>query len=159
MSHVRSALRQQLSERLLPELRHLGFTGPARIAGNSLLHEFRRPGLRGTDVLTLQMEKHGRPRFLLRLHVEPPEGIEVLIARGGTVLTASVQPRKGASSRHWFRADPGLWERWTRSGRTDERAAVDACLALLPEIEAWWSTGEPSTHIATWPVTYPGSRA
>ena len=104
----RSALRRQLSERLLPELRRLGFTGPGQIAGNTLLHEFRRPSARGTDVLTVQMEKHGRPRFLLLLHVEPPEGMDALIARGGTVLAAAVQPRKGASSGRWFRADPEL---------------------------------------------------
>jgi hypothetical protein len=155
MSCVRAALREELSGRLVPELRRLGFDGPPRIAGNALLHEFRRPAdPRGTDVLVLQMEKHGRPRFLLLVHVEPAEGMEAVMARGGTVIAGAITPRRGTSSRHWFRADPGLWRRWTGSPRTLEREAVDACMALLPEIEAWWSTQQPTQHIVTWPVTY-----
>src|SRR5688500_2040040 len=150
MSCVRAALREQLSGRLLPELLRLGFEGPPRIAGNALLHEFRRAaGPRGTDVLVIQMEKHGRPRFLLLLHVGPPEGMDAVMARGGTVIAGSVTPRKGASSRHWFRADPGLWQRWTVSPRTLEREAVDACVALLPEIEAWWGERQATKHITT----------
>jgi hypothetical protein len=158
MKSIRAASREQMNERLLPELRRLGFQGPSRIGGNRLLHELRRAGPRGTDVLTIQLEKYGLPRFVLGLHVEPPQGIEAVIARGGTVIAGSARPRKGPSTRHWFRADASLWQRLRGSGRTYEREAVDACIALLPEIEAWWAVQQPTKHIAAWPVTYAASR-
>jgi hypothetical protein len=62
-------------------------------------------------VLVLQLEKHGRPRFLLLFHLEPPEGMEDVMARGGNVIAGAVAPHQGTSSRHWFHADPGLWQR------------------------------------------------
>jgi hypothetical protein len=41
-------------------------------------------------------------------------------------------------------------------GRRDtlENEAVDLCLSLLPEMEAWWSTQRSSSHISSWPVKY-----
>ena len=157
MSCTRASLREEINGRLVPELLRRGFAGPERIAGNGLLHEFRRSSERGTDVLVLQWEKHGRPRFLLLLHVEPPEGLDALVARGGTILAGALTPRRGASSRSWFRADATWWQRWTGAAGTNARDVVAVCLALLPEVEDWWGTPRATAHIAVWPVTYAAS--
>ena len=139
MTTIRSALRHELTERLLPVLRNAGFRGPSKLSGNALVYEFRRAGTRGCDVLAVQFEKHGLPRFVLNVHVEPPESIQSVIARGGTIITGSVKPTRGMFSRSWFRADPTFWQRLRSPSRTLEKEAVAACAALLPEIEAWWT--------------------
>lgn len=151
-------LREQISKRLLPELCRMGFQGPSHITGNALLHEFKRVGPTGNEVLTIQMEKHGLPRFILGLYMEPPQGIEAVIAQGGTVISGQLKARKGASTKCWFRADPTLWQRIRGQSGTYEERAVNACIALLPELESWWVLQAPTEHIAAWPVTYPGKR-
>jgi len=156
---IRSALRGEINDRLLPALRALAFEGPPKISGNALIHEFTRKSQRGRDVLTIQFEKYGLPRFLIDLHVAPSDGLDKLIASGGSVIAASLKPRKGASSRHWFRADPTFWRRLRSPGRTFEKDAVELCIRLLPEVEAWWLSQKPSQHITTWRVDYPGTAA
>lgn len=85
MKSNRTRLREEIGTRFLPELRKVGFEGPDSIRGNTPVHEFRRPGPRSTDVLTIQLEKRGLPRFVVRLHVEPPAGIDEVMARGGAL--------------------------------------------------------------------------
>lgn len=154
MNKNRANLRKQITQRLLPELRKLGFEGPTSIDGNQLLHEFRRSRAGGTDVLTIQLEKRGLPRFLVTLYVEPSEGMEAVSAKGSTVIVGSVKPRRGSSTRSWFRADPTFWQRLLGSSHTREIAATEACIALLPEIESWWAVQQSTNHITAWPVTY-----
>ena len=149
-----------MSERLVPALFSRGFEGPRTIAGNALLHQYRRRTPQGTRVITIQLEKHGLPRFLLGLYVEPPEGMEKLIADGGVVISGHLKPGKGASSRSWFRADRSWWKHaiFGKQG-TVEGDAVDLCVAMLGEVDAWWSDQVPSAHITVWPVKYPGTRS
>jgi len=153
---ARSILRAELKSNLLPALRTIGFTGPNAISGNALLHDFKRPGSDGTHVLTVQLEKYGRPRFTLNLSIEPPEGFEILIHRGGAVRRGRVQPRRGATTRAWFRADPPLWKRLLGQGGSSPAQAVAACVALLPEVEAWWQTQVASPHITVVEHKFPG---
>jgi hypothetical protein len=144
-------------EELVPLLLAAGFEGPRKITGNSLLHEYRRRIPGAVQVLSIQLERNQLPRFLLVFHIEPPEGLARVIADGGTVLTGCLKPKTGAGLKNWFRADRPWWQ--TALGRTDtlEREAVRLCVALLPEIEAWWSSQKPSPHIDCWPVEYPGT--
>lgn len=157
MPTARALLRDELTARLLPALRSRGFEGPARIAGNALVHEFRRARGELTDVLSLQLEKNGLPRFLLNLHVAPAGGLDALIARGGNVVAAQVKHRPGPYTRSWFRADPTLWQRLSGSREATPAAAVNACLAVLPEVDAWWTTMSASTHVSVTTVRYPGT--
>src|SRR4051812_38813127 len=91
-------LRSELSRRLVPALQALGFHGPAELSGNALLHDFRRPAPDGTHVVTVQLEKHGRPRFVVNLTVEPIGGFDPLIENGGIVLQGRLKPgRSGAT--------------------------------------------------------------
>lgn len=156
MASPRSALREELTARLLPELRLRGFVGPRTIAGNALLHDFKRPYGSSTHVLNLQLEKHGLPRFIINLAVEPSIGFDALISNGGTVLNGRVRPTPGATTRSWFRADPTLWQKLLGRRGYKPVEAVTSCLELLPEIDAWWETQAPSTHITVDTTHFPG---
>jgi len=158
MPTARSSLRVELSESLIPSLQAIGFTGPSAISGNALLHKFKRPGSRGSQVVTVQLEKNGLPRFVLGLVVEPSEGFEAVRERGGIVRQGRVQPKRGKSTRAWFRADPEFWKRVIGKSASTEKQAVSACVALLPEVEAWWHTEASSEHITVFEMKYPGPK-
>jgi len=152
---ARARLRAALSEQLVPVLLAKGFRGPSELKGNSLLHEYRRVTPQGTHVLTIQFEKYQRPRFVLGFYVEPPEGMKNLMRSGGTIIAAQLRTRPGATTHAWFRADRSWWERVIlRRSDTLENEAVQLCLSLLPEVEAWLSTGNTTPRISSWPVTY-----
>jgi len=138
MATARNKLREELSARFVPLLRQRGFAGPDRIAGNALFHDFRRSTAAGTQVLSIQFEKYQRPRCILNLWVEPQEGVDAVINRGGAVIQGRVQPRRGASIRKWFRADHPWWQRMLGRKSTREREAVSEAIALLDEIDRFW---------------------
>lgn len=155
---ARSKLRQALSEELVPVLLDSGFAGPAKVSGNSLLHEYRRPAGSGVHVLSIQLEKNQLPRFILIFHIEPEGGIERVMAEGGTVVSGCLKAKPGPCLKSWFRADRSWWQRVVlRRTDTLEREAVRLCLAYLPEVEAWWNSQAPSRHIDSWPVRYRGA--
>ena len=156
MTTTRTALREEISKRLLPALFEAGYRGPAILKGNAILHEFRRPTADGTHVLTIQFEKHGLPRFILLFYIEPTGGMNDVISNGGSVQGGSLKSKKGAFSRSWFRADPTIWQRIFPRTRALEVAAVDSCIGLLPELESWWQSQQPTSHIDSWPTKYPG---
>jgi hypothetical protein len=155
---TRARLIDGLTRDLVPLLLQAGFEGPASIRGNTLLHEYRRRAGNGTHVLTIQLEKRQRPRFLVLLHVEPPEGIEALTDAGGEITTGSLKPRPGPTSRSWFRADPPWWQRVFRATPPARaREAVEECVRLLPEVDAWWTRQTSSPHISSMVVKYAGN--
>lgn len=155
MTTARAKLREALSERLVPALLAKGFRGPASLNGNSLVHEYRRSAGALTHVLGIQFAKNQGPRFVVNLHVEPPEGIDSVMARGGTIVAGRLTARPGPTTRAWFRADRSWWERTIlRRQDTLENEAADLCASLLPEVEAWWAAQKDSAHISSWPVKY-----
>jgi hypothetical protein len=158
MPTPRSLLRDELTRQLVPALQALGFTGPSAITGNRLLHEFRRPADAGTHTVTLQLEKYGLPRFILMLCIEPPEGFDHLVANGGTVAQGRLQPRPGATTRCWFRTDAGPLQRVRGRSGPAPAVVVAQCVALLPEVEAWWRDQAPSPHVSVLTHTFPGQR-
>ncbi len=98
-------------------------------------------------MVTVQLEKRGLPRFILNLHVEPGDGFQRVWRRGGVVRQGRLKPKRGATTRAWFRADAPVWRR--RLGRSVSRAAevVAECVALLGEVDVWWETEAASDHI------------
>lgn len=152
---LRKELRNQLTERFIPELSRIGFVGPNKISGNGIIHEFKRTNSKVTQILDIQFEKYGLARFVINLTISPNEGVETLIENGGTIVAGRVQARPGPSTRHWFRADRPLWGRIF--GKTSNRVfdAVSDALATLEEIEQWWENPSPSRHIIDSNVTYP----
>ena len=144
---ARKRLREELSTRFVPLLRQRGFEGPARLAGNAVSHDFRRKAATGVQVLSIQFEKYQRPRCVLNLWVEPSEGIEEVLRRGGTVVQGRVTARPGSSTRDWFRADRPLWQRLLGNTSTREREAVSEVVALLDELDRFWESQAASPHV------------
>jgi len=156
---TRARLRERLTQRLVPLLLDAGYRGPTGITGNTLLHEYRRDVDGTTQVLSIQLEKRGLPRYLVNLHIAPATGVDTLIREGGRILMGRLQPRRGPLTRSWFRADPGLIRRVLRSTpKTLEFEAVEECVRLLTEVEEWWTTQKPSEHITCVPIKYPGTQ-
>jgi len=147
----RSALRAELTKQLVPALRALGFSGPQTISGNVLEHEYKRSGSAGTQILTLQLDKYQRPRFVLNLRVEPAEGFRHIDNNGGTVLSGRLKPSAGTSTRHWFRSDASLLRRLLGMRTPTAAEVVAQSVALLPEVEVWWHTQSASKHISVIP--------
>src|ERR1700722_9785285 len=136
-STARTQLRSALSARLVPALRSVGFDGPASINGHALLHRYTRHTPDGTHVLEIQLEKHPRPRFAVNLHIEPAGGLDNLFSRGGTLVTARLQAKRGPFTTSWFRADRPWWQRAIlQRSDTLKEEALEHCLSLLPEVEA-----------------------
>jgi hypothetical protein len=71
MLTAKTKLREELTRKFLPALRSLNFKGPERIAGNGLIHEFRRSAGPVFHVLCVQFDRHRRPRFILDLSIVP----------------------------------------------------------------------------------------
>jgi len=146
MLTVRARLRQEISDRLIPELRRRGFDGPSTISGNALLHEFKRQQGGVIQVLSVQFEKHGLPRFVINVHIEPPEGYDHVYAHGGTIPSGRVTPRPGPFTRSWFRADQSVLNRLLGAS-SREVDAVSEAIAVMNEIEGWWSEPRSTEHI------------
>ena len=155
----RGDLRAALTAGLVPRLRALGFDGPAAISGNALSHEYVRANGDARQHLTVQLEKYGLPRFIVNVAIEPPQGFATIHREGGTIVSGRVKPRPGPHTQSWFRADAPWWQRLVGRPHPGPVQAVAQCVALLPEIEAWWTTQSPSTHIESRPCTFPGLRA
>ncbi len=153
---LREKVRQQLSDRLLPELRRRGFEGPSKIDGNGLLHEFRRRKGDNTQVFTIQFEKYGLPRFVINVHIEPTAGVRSILTRGRTIVAGRATPKRGRlTTGTWFRADQPILKRLFGS-RSREAEAVSEVLAMIEEFEDWWSNPRPTEHIVDMSAIYLG---
>ena len=147
MKTARTLLREALSEKLVPEIKDRGFTGPEKISGNGLFHEYKRKSGGETHHLAIQMEKRAKPRFVIHLSIEPKDGYDYIYKNGGTFHEARVQQSEGGFTLSWFRADYTIWEKIKRASHNKAILAVDSCLSVLPEIDEWWSTRKSTTHI------------
>jgi len=144
---ARGKLLGELTKQLIPALHERGFSGPAAIKGNRLLHEFRRKAGDSHHVLNVQLDKYQRPWFRIDLSIEPPEGFEVALLRGDVLSHAMVEPYRNK----WFRADTPWWHRLFGAQTTRARRAVGDCVALLDEVASWWSKQVSSAHIFDMP--------
>jgi hypothetical protein len=156
---TRAKLRELLTERYVPLLFAAGFSGPNKISGNKLFHDFTRKVGEETHHLSIMFEKWQRPRFVVDLAIEPPGGYEPIIVNGGEVIQGRLTPVPGPSTRSWFRADPPWWKRMIFPHTpTRENEAVEECVHLWPEVEAWWAIRSDSEHIRLHTVRYPGTK-
>jgi len=153
-------LRRALKERFIPDAVDRGFHVDARRQPVSTV--FRRRAGDRVEMFELQWEKYGRPRFAVRFGTCPSAGLLV----GGTLHAAddtlptwcpdagSLQPRRGTSSRSWFRQDSSVLQRLV--GRPALRAPADVVnefLALFPELERYWRTGDAGSHLRFFRLT------
>ena len=108
------------------------------------------------ELFEVQWDKYGTPRFVVRFGTCPPGGLQVngqVFAVEETLPTwcddsGSLQPRRGFSTRSWFRQDSTLVQRLLgHPARRSAAGVVDELLALFPEVERYWATGAVGPHI------------
>ena len=146
MPSLRSLLRDQLSEQLVPLLIERGFDGPKTISGNARSHTFTRISDTEKHEIDITFEKYGAARFGLSLYAYPYPASDSLQGQVAEIPTGSVAPQRNK----WFRADPTIVDKLLRR---DERlkldGAVSACIECLPEVDSWWQTKADTDHIKT----------
>jgi len=154
---LRAKLRETVAARLVPELKRRGFSGPDKIGGIAISHEFRRMTNGRDERLSVQFEKRQRPRFVLNIWVEPPGGVESLIDVGGTWIQGRVSQTKGAFTRSWFRADRPLWQRLIGKRTSREQEAVSQAIAYLAAIDDWYEHRRETDIVRVMTFTYPNA--
>lgn len=150
-------LRRALKTRFFAYARDRGFAVDERRQPVSTLFH-RRVG-QSVQIFEVQWEKYGRPRFAVHFGTCPAEGLSVrgtLHPPGETFPTwcpdaGRLQPRDGTSSQSWFRQDATLLQRLLgRPPLRDPGEVVDEVVALFPELERYWQTGEVGRHMRRW---------
>ncbi|MCE9601431.1 MAG: hypothetical protein K8S21_04345 [Gemmatimonadetes bacterium] len=110
-------------------------------------------------LLEVQWEKYGRPRFTLNFGTCPAAGLRIrdeLHVPGQVLPTwcpdaGTLRPRRGATSRSWFRQDrPFLQRLLGRPALREPSEVVGELVTLFPELERYWSTGEIGEHMRVW---------
>ena len=157
-------LRRALKERFVPYAVDRGFVVDERRQPGSTV--FRRSENHRVDMFEVQWEKYGKPRFAVHFGTCPADGLrvnEAVHAAPDALPTwcpdaGSLQPRRGAGSRSWFRQDSTIVERLL--GRPALRApgdVVNQLLALFAELERYWRSGDAGPHMRFWKLTSAGN--
>ena len=153
-----SALKHELQTAFVPFVRSAGFEEVSH--GTGLFMEFRRRAGAVVQVLEIQWEKHGLPRFVINYGTCPSSGIDV---HGRHVVAADVsagwlpdsgrlQPRRGATTASWFRQDRPLLARFLLRPRfRAEAEVVREAVLLFAELEAYWRLGIVGKHMHATP--------
>ena len=147
-------LRRELRERFVGHLGEQGFQVCEEHMPSLLV--LRRETVDRVHLLDIQWDKYGKPRFLVVFGSCPLGGIQ---CRGERIPAermlaswsrqhGSLQPRKGFSSRCWFRQDRGLIQRMFKHDAVrSPKEVVSDLLDLFPEVEAFWSSGAIGPHL------------
>jgi hypothetical protein len=152
-------LRRALKARFFSYAVDRGFAMDARNHPRSTT--FRRRAGSCVQIFEVQWEKYGRPRFALHFGTCPMEGLNVngAIHSAEEVLatwcpdTGSLQPHRGTTARPWFRQDSTFLQRLlVRPPLRDPAAVVDELLALFPEVERYWASGDVGPHLRQWHI-------
>ena len=156
---VTTELRRALKARLFPYLLARGFAPDLRNQPN--LAVFRRRADGRVHILGLQWEKYGKPRFIIHFGTCPADGLPLKsgVCSPEDVLptwcpdAGTLQPRRGMSTRAWFRQDSTLVQRLLgQPARRAPNEVVDELIAVFPELERYWVSGEAGPHVRLWPV-------
>ena len=147
-------LRRALKVRFFPYLIARGFVADLRDQPMSTVFR-RRLGSR-VQIVGVQWEKYGKPRFAVFFGTCPAEGLQLQgrVWSPDEILptwcpdTGSLQPGRGLSTRAWFRQDSTLMQRLLGQPplRTPDHV-VEELLALFPELERYWTVGEVGPHV------------
>ena len=154
---VTTELRRAVKARFFPYLLARGFVADLRNQPSATV--FRRPVGSRVQVIGIQWEKYGKPRFAVHFGTCPAGGLHLQegVCSSEDVLptwcpdTGSLQPHSGVSSRAWFRQDSTLMRRLL--GHPALRApddVVDQLITLFPEVERYWTNGEVGPHVRLW---------
>jgi len=148
-------LRRELKRTFVPFMTARGFVLDNRHAPH--FQNYRRTVGDRVQLLEIQWEKYGTPRFCVNLGQVGVEGTlcwgKVVAAQDAApshaTENARLYPRgNGSSTRHWFRQDrPLLSALWHGSWRVPPEVPVRQLMDLFEEAEAYWRTGEVGPHL------------
>ena len=153
-----TALRQALKRKFIPFAESRGFVVDRRDQPISTV--FRRYTGKVVHIFAVQWEEYGSPRFIINFGTCPACGV---VIRGESHSaenylpswcddSGTLQPSRGNSSRSWFRQDHSMMHRLSlKSSLRAPEDVVEEMLALFPELEHYWSTGEVGQHMRIWP--------
>jgi len=154
-----TALRRELKRRFLPLARERGFVPDQRRMPASIT--FRRSAGADVHIFSIQWEKYGKPRFAVRFGTCPGDGARFgneVFAAADTLPdwlpdAGTLQPRRGTSSRAWFRQDRPLLQRLAGRPRLrPEAEVVDELIRLFAELERYWAGGSAGPHMRHWRI-------
>src|SRR5688500_6578533 len=148
---ISTALRQQVKSSFVPFMEAKGFIPDTRKSPNFLI--FRRTTPDEIHVCDIQWEKYGTPRFIMNvgkcsredcaIQGHHPADIEV----SDTGAYGRLQPRKGLSTRSWFRQDkPFLTRLFKKEKFYPPEKTVEELITLFSEVEAYWQAGIQGPH-------------
>jgi hypothetical protein len=150
-------LRRVLKARFIPYAVDRGFAVDERHQPRSTT--FRRRVGNCVQIFDVQWEKYGTPRFALNFGTCPAEGLHANGAvyppedtlPGWCPDTGRLQPRRGTATGSWFRQDTTMLQRLLGSpALRDPVDVVDELLALFPELERYWASGDVGRHLRLW---------
>jgi hypothetical protein len=150
-------LRRALKARFFSYAVDRGFVLDARHQPMSTM--FRRPAGAAVQIVEVQWDKYGRPRFALNFGSCPAAGLRIGdtlhrpddVLPGWCVDCGRLQPGRGSGTRHWFRQDSTLLKRlFGAPPLRDPAVVVGEVMTLFVEIERYWTSGEAGPHLRLW---------
>lgn len=147
-------LRRAVAAAFAPVAGAAGFVTDRRWMPQTLL--FRRTRADRVEIVEIQWDGYGRPRFVLNYGTCPPEGLRIEgrlhaaeeVAAGWLPDSGRLQPRPGMGQGAWFRQDRRWFERLTGRGALRPAAEVAAELVtLFPEVLAHFAGAPPGPHM------------
>ena len=156
-SNVRESLLNALEHRFVPILVERGFVRHPLSAEDRKSQELqiafpvgylKRVKGANVELLEIQLDKHGKAKFVLNFGVAKPEGVSLPWAhlrQGEAVVSAlpeAFRLYRRATWRQWF--SPG-WLPAEVHARTAR--VVNEAIALYPEVETWFATGAIGKHM------------
>lgn len=147
-------LREALKQTFFPFMEGKGFIRDR--SQSPLTTSFRRMTPESVQVCEIQWDKYGKPRFAIIFGTSTPPGLAYngerlahdAIFPWNTQDNGTLQPCKGASSRHWFRQDKSFLAALLSGQKLYPPAKIVAqVIALFPELEAYWESRVCGPHL------------
>jgi hypothetical protein len=107
----------------------------------------------------IQWEKYGTPRFVVNFGTCPEDGLLIdgkrlsseEVAASWAPVRGRLQPKRGFSTRSWFRQDKPLLSRLFSAEKMYPPSDVVAqLLKHFEELEEYWSNGNIGVHMQVW---------
>jgi hypothetical protein len=147
-------LRRAVEAVLLPLTAAAGFHADRR--GMPRILAFRRAAGERVQILEIQWDGYGRPRFVVNFGTCLAEGLNIdgrrfppeEVAAGWLADGGRLQPRRGAGSGAWFRQDAGrLWRLLGQEAPRPAASVAAELVALLPEVLRHFEGEPPGPHM------------
>lgn len=158
MSHTKE-LRQVVKDRFFPYLEARGFS---RLKStNNLIQRFQRIVGDRVQILHIQWDKYGDPRFILRFGEGAAGGVRLW---GKHIPGESLAPQdcrengslgrsKGVSMGSWFQLKKPLLDAFRTMSRSySPEVVADQLLDAFPEVEQWWQDRSEGSRIRLAPT-------